>query len=298
MTPVKVRDVIIGEGKPKICVPIVGTTEEAILAEAASFVEQRLPLDVVEWRADWYEGVFTSRGEDSAENIFATRTVLNTERVTAEEKAPEAGAEMSVRTAEDIACLLKTAFRLREVLGEIPLLFTFRTAKEGGQKPIATEDYVSLNTAMAISGFVDMIDVELFTGDEPVERLIRQAHEAQVKVIASNHDFFETPGADVLLGRLRKMQQLGADILKIAVMPRSRSDVLTLLQVTLEMREKYAERPIVTMSMGTLGVISRLAGETFGSSMSFGAASQASAPGQVSVGELDHILDFLHRNLS
>ena len=56
MTPVKVRNIVIGEGMPKICVPIVGVTKEDIIAEAKSF--DAIPVDVVEWRVDWFENVF------------------------------------------------------------------------------------------------------------------------------------------------------------------------------------------------------------------------------------------------
>ena len=55
MPPLKIRNTLFGEGRPKICVPIVGTTEKEILEEAGSF--SGLPLDMVEWRADWFEEV-------------------------------------------------------------------------------------------------------------------------------------------------------------------------------------------------------------------------------------------------
>ena len=51
---VEVRGVKIGEGVPKICVPIVGKTKEEILAAARSFED--VALDVVEWRVDWFAG--------------------------------------------------------------------------------------------------------------------------------------------------------------------------------------------------------------------------------------------------
>ena len=56
MNIVKVRNVEIGAGVPKICVPIVGITKEEIITEAKSF--DSIPVDVVEWRVDWFEHVF------------------------------------------------------------------------------------------------------------------------------------------------------------------------------------------------------------------------------------------------
>lgn len=115
-------------------------------------------------------------------------------------------------------------------------------------------------------------------------------------MIASNHDFNGTPEKDVIVGRLRRMQELGADIPKIAVMPGNKKDVLTLLSATREMAEEYADRPIITMSMSGNGVISRLSGEIFGSAMTFGAAKKASAPGQMGVEDLRQVLQILHKS--
>ena len=193
--------------------------------------------------------------------------------------------------------VLETAKALRDVLKDIPVLLTFRTSKEGGEKEISVSDYVALNIAAATGGYVYLIDVVAFTGDDVVKTIIDAAHEAGVKVIASNHDFFKTPEKDEIIRRLRMMQDFGADIPKIAVMPTCKQDVLTLLSATLEMSEKYADRPIITMSMAGTGVVSRLTGETFGSALTFGAASKASAPGQIGVNELKQVLDIIHSSL-
>ena len=227
MNTVKIRDIEIGAGAPKIIVPIVGITKEDIIEEAKTF--DSIPVDVVEWRADWFEGVFD----------FAK--------------------------VEDV---LKD---LRTVLGNIPLLMTFRTSKEGGEKAIEPDAYAELNIKAAQTGYVDLVDVEIFTGDEIGKKIIDGAHAAGVKVIASNHDFFKTPAKADIIYRLRKMQDMNADIPK-----------------------NYADRPIITMSMAGTGVISRLCGEVFGSSMTFGAAKKASAPGQMGVNDLNTVLGLLH----
>lgn len=253
MKPVIVRNIKIGEGQPKICVPIVGTTKEAILAEAKNF--SSIPVDVAEWRADWFESVF------------------------------------------QMDEVLDTARALREILEDIPILFTFRTKKEGGERDIGSKEYTALNIEIARSGYVDLIDVEVFSGDDVVTYIIEKAHEHKVKVVASNHDFHKTPEKDDIIRCLKKMDQLGADILKIAVMPHSKQDVLTLLSTTLEMSEMYTAKPIITMSMSGTGVISRLTGEFFGSALTFGAASKASAPGQIGVKELEQVLSIIHNSL-
>ena len=250
---VEVRGVKIGEGIPKIIVPIVGKTKEEILAAAASFEGVR--LDLVEWRVDWFDGVF------------------------------------------DFAQVADAAKALREALGNTPILFTFRTSREGGEKAIEAPVYAELNKKIAATGLVDLIDVEAFTGDEIVRDIIAAAHAAGVKVVASNHDFGKTPAKSDIVYRLRKMQDLGADIPKIAVMPKSKKDVLVLLSATEEMATDYADRPIITMSMAGTGLISRLSGEVFGSAATFGAVGKVSAPGQMNAKDLDTVLTLLHESM-
>lgn len=251
MNTVKVRNVEIGAGKPKIIVPIVGVTKKDIISEAKTF--DAIPVDVVEWRVDWFEHV------------------------------------------DDLEKVKEVAAELRSVLKDTPILMTFRTKKEGGEKEISNQDYKTLNVEMAKTGLVDLIDVEIFTGDEIVKEIISKAHENNVKVVASNHDFFKTPSQSDIVYRLRKMQDMDADIPKIAVMPQNKKDVLTLLAATEEMATNFADRPIITMSMAGTGVISRLCGEAFGSSMTFGAAKKASAPGQMGVADLDIVLENIHK---
>jgi 3-dehydroquinate dehydratase-1 len=176
-------------------------------------------------------------------------------------------------------------------------LFTFRTSKEGGERSIEADAYATLNKNAAVTGLVDLVDVEVFTGDEIVKDIIKAAHAEGVKVVASNHDFDKTPEKDDLIGRLKKMQELGADIPKIAVMPQSKKDVLTLLSATEEMATNYADRPIITMSMAGTGLISRLCGEVFGSALTFGAVGKASAPGQMNAEDLNTILNLIHTSM-
>ena len=103
-----------------------------------------------------------------------------------------------------------------------------------------------------------------------------------------------TPDRDVIVGNLCQMQDLGADIVKFAVTPRSERDVLRLLDATLAMKEDHNTTPVITMSMGKLGVISRICGEVFGSAVTFGTAGKASAPGQLPANQLSIYLKSLN----
>ena len=249
--PIQIRNVEIGSGVPKVIVPIVGKTEEAILAKAGEIAS--MPIHTVEWRVDFYDDVF------------------DTEKT------------------------LATLKKLRCALGTLPLLFTFRTKKEGGNMAASLLQYKELVKRAICSGLVDLVDIELFSDKDTVNELIALAKEKNVKTILSNHDFFKTPSGNEIFSRLKQMEEAGADIAKIAVMPESTEDVLTLLSATCKAKKELT-CPVITMSMAGTGLISRLSGEVFGSCLTFGTAGNISAPGQIDALKLRSVLHILHEN--
>lgn len=197
-----------------------------------------------------------------------------------------------VREPEAVVSVLEA---VRPLLSETVFLFTFRTKRQGGQLQPEEQYIRRLNELAAHSGCVDLIDLEFFEATRP-EKDIRRFQRMGVGVIASHHDFGCTPDSRIMRMLLEQMQQGGADVAKLAVMPQSTDDVVRLLQVTAEVRGKYPTLPLITMSMGGLGVVSRISGETFGSCVTFGADGEVSAPGQLQLEQLSEILNTLHES--
>lgn len=247
---VTVRNLTIGEGMPKICVPITETTEEGILQKAEEIM--KYPADLIEWRADCFEDAY---------NLEAVASVLS---------------------------------GLRKAIGELPLLFTFRSESEGGRKAICAKDYFALNLAVAMYGEVDLIDLEIYHDLDRAKNVISMLHEAGIKVIASYHDFDKTPSRSEIMTKLSKMKELDADILKIAVMPNEIGDVARLLKITGRTSINF-EKPLIAVAMGQMGMITRIAGESFGSDITFGMIDEPSAPGQLKIDDLKLILETLHK---
>ena len=187
------------------------------------------------------------------------------------------------------------ARRLRGVLDREPIIFTLRAREEGGAKPLAQDVRSRVIRSVLSSGLVDIVDVELFNGRDFIEPLGALAREQGARLILSFHDFEATPSADVLLGKISLMVREGADIAKIACMPREPEDVLRLLEVTLAARRMFPAMPLITMAMGSLGIITRVAGFLFGSDLSFAAAQAVSAPGQIPIGEMRAMTEALLR---
>ena len=245
-----VRQLTLGDGTPKVCVPLTDTHTEslvwsAVLAKAAA-------ADLVEWRADYHKDVL------------------------------------------DATVLLRAAKTMRTALQHTPLLFTLRTKGEGGQQQIERSQYIQTVRAIITGGYADLVDIELSLGEERIAGLLEEAHSKGIKVVVSSHNFKCTPTREAMLHSLQRMRALGADIPKLAVMPENFGDVLRLLAATEEFYQR-SDCPAITMSMGQLGQLSRVAGRFTGSAVTFGVVEEASAPGQLPVQDLRRVLEILGR---
>ena len=197
-------------------------------------------------------------------------------------------AELVELRADALDCLrdlpaLQDAVRgVRRALGpDKPLLATIRTQKEGGLAPLEPAEYAALATALCLPGVVDLIDVEqLSAGPAHTAALQAAARAAGVVTVFSRHHFEGTPALDAMVRTLTGMGAAGADVCKLAVMPHSAADAALLLQATAQAAAAMPGRPLITMSMGAYGAVTRLCGGAFGSAATFGAAGVSSAPGQ------------------
>ncbi len=191
--------------------------------------------------------------------------------------------------AADTKQVIALGHELKKVLGNKPVIATIRTHNEGGQLTISDADYGKTYQAYLKQPFMDMLDIEMLRDQQVVKNTVQLAHDKKVLIVMSNHDFKKTPSEDEIVKRLLKQDELGADILKIAVMPQNKQDVFTLMNATLKVSQ-LSNKPLLTMSMGKLGTISRIATANMGGSFSFGMIGEASAPGQIDVTQLKQLL--------
>lgn len=188
---------------------------------------------------------------------------------------------------------------LKKCLSDKKLIVTLRTVAEGGEKNGERFDYEKLLTAVAKDGTADYIDAELRGEPELVQRILEASHRAGVKVIGSYHDFLKTPKEEEILGCLRQAKQMGADVGKFACMPsaedeQGRKDAETLLTATERMKKEAPDFPLITMSMGEAGKVTRLYGGLYGSGASFGCVGTPSAPGQIELEEMKAVFDKIY----
>jgi len=174
-----------------------------------------------------------------------------------------------------------------------PLLFTNRPDWEGGLWcDDETERLALLKQAIVAHG--SYVDIELRTEQILRREIINLAAKNQSKTIVSWHDFQTTPSATQLEHILHEQIESGADIGKIVTMAHDYNDVLRVLSLQAMAHKK--DFSLIAFCMGEAGRISRLATLDLGGYMTYAApeSGKGTAPGQISVSTLHHLLNRLH----
>jgi 3-dehydroquinate dehydratase type I len=233
-----------GRDRPIVCVPIVATTPDDAVAQAARIAP--LAPDAVELRADHLHNV-----------------------------SPDLIRDLLPRLAP---------FGL-------PLLFTNRIQAEGGAQAQDEATRIATIEAAIATCVPAFVDIELATAADLRDRVIAAGRAHNMPILLSFHDFAATPPDDTLIAHLRDMQAAGASAAKFALMPQSAADATRLLALCRAATSGAIAGftlPLAAMSMGAVGMITRVVGHHAGSSLTFAAVAPGggSAPGQLSIDEL------------
>lgn len=260
MSSLKIRDVEIGKGIPKIIAPICDKKEEEILHTAKKFsiipVDfDILDIDLVEWRVDSYEYY------------------------------------------NDYAKIEDVLEKLRKILKNIPIIFTIKRNVSNGEAEISSEKYVEIYKEVCATKLVDVIDIEDSIGKDNMKEIIEVAKDMGTYIITTNHNLDHTPSKAECIATAKELENMGADIIKIITKPSSKLDVVELLETTIMISEHITDIPICMISIGAKGGLSRLCGEFFGSCLTYGVNKKKSAPGQPNIEDLSNILKLIHKNI-
>ena len=234
-----------------ICVPIVGPTIKDIFSQVQEAAQAK--VDLIELRPDmWMKG-------------------------------------SSISEEEYIPTIVNLVEEVHSKYEKMPMLFAWRSLAEGGETSLSNENYGNLLQAIVDQNVVDAVDVELFAYTDTIGQIIKEAHHQGLQTVMSYHNFLSTPKVKRLHIYAERMISAGAAVIKFALMPTTNEDVLSVLQFTKELTERYPQLPRITMSMGKLGQMTRTCGHVFGNCLTFGTLGQASAPGQVEVAVLKQL---------
>lgn len=191
-------------------------------------------------------------------------------------EALELRADLLVDPAQVRAAL--TAVR---AASSLPLLLTYRSATEGGKGAghgQGYEDYLASLLQLRLP--VAAVDIEMACLAS--KALVAEAKAGGYDVVGSCHDFTATPSAAQITQKLAQITAAGADITKVAYMPRTAQDVAALRHAAHDFAGAYPHQPLIAISMGQLGTPSRT---DLVNCLTFAtiADGAASAPGQATI---------------
>lgn len=245
---IKIKDLLIGKGRPKICVPLNGRTEEEIIKQLSFALQE--PCDLLEWRADFY---LTYQDTQLWQPVLSAIRSKTEKPLIFTLRSESEGGQSTMRRSDALA-LLRDVCQQGDV------------------------DFVD----------IELFEEDGSMDEAKMEFLVETAHINNKKVILSNHDFDKTPEMDAIIKRLQAMERLGADLPKVAYMPLAKGDVDTLLEAARLVATDHMRKPFVAISMGELGKQTRISGGAYGCAITFAAppstdGQSATAPGQLNV---------------
>lgn len=240
----------------------------------------------------------TQIGSFDLERKAAVVAVILENPLETSKKAAEKGADILEIRLDllGIRDLERASEIIRKIKSEtgIPLLITNRSRAEGGKWGGNEEDRIGLliNIISSKDG-PDAIDIELSADRKERDKVIKAAKDHGKTVIVSSHNFLKTPSLQDMKAILEEMFLAGADIAKLAVMPRSMEDTLNLLRVTLDF--KNTGKSVCTIAMGRQGKHTRVVAPLYGSVLTYASIENdtAAAPGQLPVDEVKKIMEML-----
>lgn len=197
--------------------------------------------------------------------------------------AQQQGAEALELRADLLAdpAQVRAALTAVRAASSLPLLLTYRSATEGGKGAghgQGYEDYLASLLQLRLA--VAAVDIEMAC---PASKaLVAEAKAGGYDVVGSCHDFTATPSAAQITQKLAQITAAGADITKVAYMPRTAQDVAALRHAAHDFAGAYPHQPLIAISMGQLGAPSRT---DLVNCLTFAtiADGAASAPGQATI---------------
>lgn len=178
---------------------------------------------------------------------------------------------------------------------KIPVIFTFRTQKEGGQMKIDEVTRINILKTLVISR-PNYLDIEMNTEKRFLSEIINLTNQNDVNLIFSYHNFNETPAYEKISNKIHRFLEIMKDeggldskrlekaILKLVFKAISFEDNLISLKLCKEFSKKKIN--IISFCMGTLGIFSRILCVLNGSFLTYGSVVEETAPGQIKIKDI------------
>lgn len=175
--------------------------------------------------------------------------------------------------------------KIKEIRGGVGLIYTYRSPLEGGIAQVEEACRLTYILGCIACDGADYIDVELDSSAAFKAGVKKALVEKECGLILSQHHFDECVSEEAIEAIFSDMIQDGADILKLAMMPKTQKDVRQAVAAIIR-AGTFHDVPIISILMGMVGGITRILPDYTGGSLSFATVVDSTAPGQLSVLEV------------
>jgi len=172
---------------------------------------------------------------------------------------------------------------------EAPHIVACRTPQFGGFFEGSEDERIDLLAAAAKAGAA-AVDIEFFAEPGARDRLINEARSVGVPVLIGYENMQETPSVADLTCGVRELSKLQPDLAKLAVRALGLKDLVSVLEVALEM-QALLHVPYAAIALGPFGAPSRPLALALGASFTYCAIEAGGGPGQLTVNEARSVLE-------
>ncbi|KAK3946225.1 EPSP synthase-domain-containing protein [Diplogelasinospora grovesii] len=175
-------------------------------------------------------------------------------------------------------------------LAKIPIVYTIRTASQGGRFPDDAHDQALQLYQLGLRLAVEYLDLEMTMPDHILQTVV--STKGFTNIVASHHD----PQANLSwksgawIPFYNKALQYG-DVIKLVSVARDMTDNFALANFKTKMLAAH-DKPIIALNMGTSGKLSRVL-NGFMTPVSHPALPSKAAPGQLSAAEIRQALSLI-----
>lgn len=203
------------------------------------------------------------------------------------DRALDAGADCVELRIDRLGSIDEVKDLVRRVAA--PHIVACRTSQFGGFFEGSEDERIGCLEAAAAAGAA-AVDIEFFAEPRFRDRLIGFARSSGIPVLIGYENMQKTPSAEDMAKGLRALATLQPDLVKLAVRALGPTDLLRVLEMTIQMKE-WLKLPFAAIALGSHGAPSRPLALALGASFTYCAVEAGGAPGQLTVAETRSVLE-------
>ena len=187
-TEVKIGNHVLSTTSPAVIIPLVSPNLESLERDLKNLPSDG--YDLIEWRLDLLNFI----------KLEASKGLKKLKSVdTSAETAVQSLSEQQISFSKNDHLQFLRPGKILFVSYQCPIIWTFRSTREGGTTPSSDEYYIELLNLLLENKLADAVDVEWTIPEEDKDSLLSLAKTKGITTLLSSHNFNYTPSSEEIL---------------------------------------------------------------------------------------------------